>query len=206
MAFTIKRGQTSVIIRAILKDSSVTTGAGKTGLSSASAGLIISVACDNEATPTAYTQAGSTIESITTLGTYAAPTATKVRFKEFDATNCPGMYEFQIADARFAVASSKYITIGWTGAANLAQDFMQIPLVIADPYDPSTFFRTALTESYAALASAPTPEQFMMAAHMERRNFAYAGTTKTVYKLDNATTAYVITFDSSTPSNGHQTT
>ena len=78
MADLRKHSSTSNILRFTLKNSS--TGVGLTGLSSASSGLIISTICDNEATATAYTVAGSTIESITTLGTFAAPTATKCRF------------------------------------------------------------------------------------------------------------------------------
>lgn len=109
---------TSVMLRVKLLDSAVTTGAGKTGLSSSSSGLIISTIKAGEATPTVYTQSGSTIETITTLGTYAAPTATKCRFKEVDATNHKGVYEIQIADARFASTGSLLISIsGVTGLA-----------------------------------------------------------------------------------------
>src|SRR6185295_208138 len=99
MALLIKNGQTSNVIRLVLRNAS--TSGPLTGLSSASTGLIIGTIADNEATTTAYTVAGSTIETITTLGTYSAPTATKCRFKEVDATNHPGLYEFQFADARF---------------------------------------------------------------------------------------------------------
>ena len=102
---------TSVRRRVLLKDSASVTGGYKTGLTSASSGLIVSTIADNEAAPTVYTAAGSTIETITTLGTFAAPTATKCRFKEVDATNHPGLYELQIADARFAVASARGLTI-----------------------------------------------------------------------------------------------
>ena len=125
MLQTFKNGQTSVVLRAKILDSSSTVGAGLTGLTSASSGLIISTIADVEATATAYTVAGSTIETITTLGTYAAPTATKARFKEVDATNHKGVYEFQFADARFAVANAKSILISVLGATNLQQmDFV----------------------------------------------------------------------------------
>jgi len=110
---------TSVILRVKLLNSSVTTGAGLTGLTSASAGLIIGTIKIGEATTTAYTQAGGTIETIAALGTYAAPTATKCRFKEVDATNHPGVYEIQLADARFASTDNLIISIH--GASNLAQ-------------------------------------------------------------------------------------
>jgi len=130
-----KRGQGSVILRVKILNSSVTTGAGLTGLTSASAGLIISTIADNEATATAYTQAGSTIETIATLGTYAAPTATKCRFKEVDATNHPGVYEIQLADARLAVASAKSLLVSISGATNCAETDAVIPLTDLDPYD-----------------------------------------------------------------------
>ncbi len=110
---------TSVILRVKLLNSSVTTGAGLTGLVYNSTGLIISTIMIGEATATAYTTTGATIETIATLGTYAAPTATKCRFKEVDATNHPGIYEIQLADARFASTGSLIISI--SGATNLAQ-------------------------------------------------------------------------------------
>lgn len=116
-----------------------TTGAnpgnGKTGLTSSSTGLIISTAADNEATATAYTAAGSTIESITTLGTYAAPTGTKCRFKEYDATNHKGIYEIQIADARFAVSSAKSMLISISGVSGVSDCDVTIPLRSFDQYD-----------------------------------------------------------------------
>lgn len=107
----------SVITRGKIRRSD--TGQGLTGLSSTSTGLIISTITDNEAAATTYTQAGSTIETITTLGTYAAPTATKCRFKEVDSTNHPGVYEFQFADARWQVASAKTLRVSVTGPAAL---------------------------------------------------------------------------------------
>jgi hypothetical protein len=130
----VKNGQTSVVLRVKLLDSTSIVGAGLTGLTSASSGLIISTIADNEASATAYTVAGSTIETITTLGTYAAPTATKCRFKEVDSTNHKGIYELQIADARFAVANAKELLISILGATNLAQMDVSVPLLSDDPY------------------------------------------------------------------------
>lgn len=133
MLQTFKNGQNSVILRVKLLDSSKTDGSGLTGLTSASTGLIISTIADNEATATAYTVAGSTIESITTLGTYSAPTATKCRFKEVDSTNHKGVYEIQIADARFAVANAKSLLVSIAGATNLAQADFVVQLQADDP-------------------------------------------------------------------------
>ncbi len=134
MLQTFKNGQGSIVLRVKLLDSSSTTGAGLTGLLFSSTGLIISTIADNEATATAYTAAGSTTETITTLGTYAAPTATKCRFKEVDATNHKGVYEFQFADARFAVSSSKSLLVSVLGATNLQQADFVVQLQSDDPY------------------------------------------------------------------------
>ena len=132
MADLRAHSSTSNLVRFTLKHA--TTGDGLTGLSSASSGLIISTIADNEATATAYTVAGSTIETITTLGTFAAPTATKCRFKEVDATNHQGLYEFQFADARYSVASAKRLVISVSGATNLLDSDYEIQLVLVDMY------------------------------------------------------------------------
>lgn len=143
-----KNGITSVILRVFIQDTTSTTGAGKTGLSSASGGLIISTIADNEATPTVYTAAGSTTETITTLGTFAAPTATKCRFKEVDATNHPGVYEIQIANARWAVSSARsiIITTQVTGGAVINSE---IQLVAVDTQDTVRMGLTALPNAVA---------------------------------------------------------
>ena len=151
MLISYKRGQGSIVLRVKILNSSVTTGAGLTGLSSSSGGLIISTIADNESTATTYTQAGSTIESITTLGTYAAPTATKCRFKEVDANNHKGIYEIQLADTRFAGGKSLLISI--SGATNLAECDAVVPLTDLDPYDSTRAGLSALPNAAAAGAN-----------------------------------------------------
>ena len=195
MAYAFKNGQGSVILRVKLFDSSVSTGAGLTGLTFSSAGLIISTIADNEVSATAYTQAGSTIETVTTLGTFAAPTATKCRFKEVDATNHKGVYEIQIADARFAVANAKSIIVSWSGATNLAQGDIHIPLQIIDPYSIASLFTTAMAESYAADNVAPTPAQSLFQIMQFLHERSISGTTQTTKKLDGSTTAMTFTLN-----------
>lgn len=150
MADLRKHTSVSNIERFILRHS--TTGAKLTGLSSASSGLVISTVADNEAAATSYTVAGSTIETITTLGTYAAPTATKCRFKEVDATNHPGLYEFQFANARYSVASARKLIITASGATNLLSQDYEIQLVAFDPYDAVRLGLTALPNAAADAA------------------------------------------------------
>lgn len=152
MLISYKLGQGSIVLRVKLLNSSVTTGAGLTGLTSASTGLIISTIANNEATATAYTVAGSNVETITTLGTYAAPASGKCRFKEVDATNHKGIYEIQIADARFNVSNAKTIIVSISGATNLVECDALIPLVQLDPYNatPKADIDTIKTSSTAA--------------------------------------------------------
>ncbi len=153
MLISYKRGQSGVVIRVKILNSSVGTGAGLTGLTSASSGLIISTIADNEATATAYTVTGSTIESITTLGTFAAPTATKCRFKEVDATNHKGIYEIQIADARYAVSGAKSLLVSISGATNAAETDVVIPLVDLDPYSTTQIPDAVLSRNVSNVES-----------------------------------------------------
>lgn len=128
MKLAVKNGITSLILRVKILDTAVTTGAGKTGLSHSSSGLIISTIADNEATATAYTQVASNVETITTLGTFAAPTSGKCRFKEVDATNHPGIYEIHIANARWAVSNARSVIVSISGVSGAAQVDAEIQL------------------------------------------------------------------------------
>lgn len=135
MLISVVNGATSIIVRMKILSQATAYPSGLTGLTQASAGLVIGTIADNEATTTAYTQAGGTIQTIPTLGTYAAPSASNCRFKEVDATNHPGVYELQFANARYAVSNSKYLLISIAGAVtNLIQSDAIITLPVFDPY------------------------------------------------------------------------
>lgn len=128
----IERGATSQIVHVFIPDSASATGAGKTGLTFNSATLKIVVMRPGEASATKYLQSAGNIEDITTLGTYAAPTASKCRFKEIDATDLPGWYELHFADALFNTTSSRRSLGGMiSGAAGVAPTPFAIQL--ADP-------------------------------------------------------------------------
>ena len=57
---------------------------------------------------------------------------------------------------------------------------------------------TAMTESYAAKGAAPTLAQAILMILQERTEFVFAGTTKTVKKIDGAATAATLTLDDDT--------
>jgi hypothetical protein len=138
--FTVKNGATGVILRIKVQDTTSTTGAGKTGLMCGSAGLAVSTIADNESAPTVYRQADGNIETVPVLGIFTAPAAGKCRFCEIDAANHPGLYEVQIADARWAVANARSVIVTVSGAANAAQVDAEVQLdakVVADLNDVS---------------------------------------------------------------------
>jgi hypothetical protein len=175
----VKRGATSNIMRVFLQDSTSTTGAGKTGLLFSTTGLIIATIADNEATATAYTVAGSTIENITTLGTFAAPTATKCRFKEVDATNFPGVYEIHIADARYAVANSTQLLVS-VQCTGVAPVMSEVQLVAVDLLDTVHFGLTAIPNvaqgTTGSLALGNATGQVTVVTNNDKTSYALSGT------------------------------
>src|ERR1700728_39365 len=148
-------GATSNVFRVKLRRSDA--GQGLTGLTSSSSGLVISTIADNEASTTNYTAAGTTIQTITTLGTYAAPSASNCRFKEVDSTNFPGLYEFQFADARYAVSGAKFLKVSVSGAATLLEKEINIQLTAMSVDDGVHGGMTALPNTACTTnASLPT--------------------------------------------------
>lgn len=122
----------------------------KTGLTNASSGLSITVRADNETAGTTYT--GANIGTITTIGTWADPTAGKINIKEVSSANAPGHYEIHFENARLSVANSQklYVIILCTGVKQ--QDF-EIQLTSLDPYDAVRGGWTALPNAAAAAAN-----------------------------------------------------
>ena len=160
-----ENGDTSNIERVFLfKDSGATAGTEGdpiTGLTFTSSLLNISTIANNEAAPNTDTSATtSSIETVTTLGTYSAPTAGFVRFREVDATDMPGLYELQWENARYAVSNAIWLDISISGVADLAPFHGRIYLnALPDGQSGDAFARLAnyrLGELMsAALASQP---------------------------------------------------
>lgn len=147
-------GAGSNVIRVFIEDTSkigTDQEIGLTALAFNTSNLEIHFICDTEATDTDYTAAGSTIETITTLGTYAAPTATKIRFKEVDATDLKGIYEIQVADAR-VVSTATACIVSWRGnVTNMRAGFKEIPVLAATPaVDCAKWNGTAVASPHTA--------------------------------------------------------
>lgn len=184
MLLSVKHSATSIILRVKLLNSTVTTGAGLTGLTFSSAGLTISAIADTEAATVIYAQGSSNIEDITTLGTYSAPTANKCRFKAVDGTNHPGVYEIQLANGRFSVSSARSLLVSIRGATNLAEcDF------VVNLYDVNEMGDALLKRDLSAL-SGEAARSFLNALRFLRNKWAIAGGTLTVYKEDDSTSAW----------------
>lgn len=117
MSFFVNTGESSVILR--IKLLKLDNGQPLTGLTFTTTGLGISIQAMNAASATVYTAASSNIEDITTLGTYAAPSSGKCRFKEVDATTQKGIYEIHFLNSVFNTANSRNLHLNIYGVSNL---------------------------------------------------------------------------------------
>lgn len=118
-------GETSNIIRVYLQND--TTGAPLTGLTHLSSGLFIVLIAGSFFT--GWQADNSNIEDITTPGVFEQPTSdVRVRFKAYDGTNAPGLYEIHIYDSYTSFSGAKDLTLMVTGAANLRPYILQIQL------------------------------------------------------------------------------
>jgi hypothetical protein len=135
-----------LIFHVFAQDSASTTGAGKASIA------FSSWACryirNGEAISGAITP-----EDITTIGTYAAPSAnTNIRIKAVDNTNMIGVYEVQIhADWVNATNTCHSLTLYLT-ATGVAVLPIQIPLVGFNPQDGVRLGLTALPNAGAEAA------------------------------------------------------
>lgn len=121
-----KKGATSQILHVSIQDSSSLLGAGLTGLAYTGAGITPTVKYINAG---GTLSASITLEDITTLGTYQAPTAnTNMRFKEINsASPSQGVYEIHIHNDWMNLTGGSLV-IMMAGATNMAQFRLEIDL------------------------------------------------------------------------------
>lgn len=156
MRFPRKRGSTSNMLRVFIPDNTSTTGAGLTGLTSASTNLVIAYIRELDSAAVSYT--GANIETVTTIGTYQAPsTSSKIRFKAMDATNFPGVYEIHFHDSSTAFGTgdtSQNITVNIletsTTALKIGPNMTMVSLIPWDFQDGVRLGLTALPNAAAA--------------------------------------------------------
>lgn len=114
--YILAAGATSQMIDIFVKDSSVTTGAGLTGLAYNSSGIVCYYHRSGDSSATSVTLASST------LGTY-----TSGAFKEVSSANMPGTYQFGIPNAAIA-AGATYVVFECKGVTNMTQTSFMIRL------------------------------------------------------------------------------
>jgi len=101
MKLIVKKGTTSKVVHLFVKDSAATDGSGKTGIAYNAAGLTAYSMRAGASSATAITLA-----DITTLGTFVSG-----GWKEVDATNLPGVYEFHPPDAALATGADQVVLL-----------------------------------------------------------------------------------------------
>lgn len=138
----VVKGKTSKLVRIFIQDSSSTTGAGLTGLTSGSSGLVCSRSRDDDG------NAGATSITLSagTRGTWSSG-----GFVEKDSTKQPGVYEFGVPNAALATGSES-VLIEFLGATNMAPLPLEIELTGVDNQDATKFGMTRVVANADQLA------------------------------------------------------
>lgn len=132
MKIVRKGGATSNILQIFIADSSSTTGGGLTGLTNASSGLTGYFHRDVDTTATSISIITMTVGTFTSGG-----------FKEIDATNMPGWYQFCPPDTAFA-SGAKSTALHLKGVTNMAPLPIEVDLWAVDPQVATNMGITAL--------------------------------------------------------------
>lgn len=138
--FVRKAGATSNILQIFIADSSSTTGAGLTGLVFNTASLTAYYHKDGDTTATAITLVTMTVGTFTSSG-----------FKEIDATNMPGWYQFCPPDAAFSAGKSTAFHL--KGATNMAPLPLEVELWAVDPQVATNFGLSAIPTATAGAST-----------------------------------------------------
>lgn len=186
-----KAGTTSKLIKVVIKNSSLTTGAGLTGLTSASSGLIAYYIKEGDSSATAITLSAGT------LGTWSSG-----GFVEVDATHLPGVYEIGIPNA--AIASGQSVAIMLSGATNMVQTPIEIQLEAVNNQDATAYGLSAVPISITTAIPTTgntinTIADCLNAARAQGFGpWTQSGTTLTLYASDGVTAVHTFTLNSST--------
>lgn len=139
MKLQIVKGKTSKSVDIFIRDTSVTTGAGLTGL------------VYNSGSLTAYYHRAGSAATAITLATLASATAawSSGGFIAVDGTNMPGVYRLDLPDAVLASGVDEVVVM-LKGATNMEPVVLEIQLVSFDPNDSVRAGLTALPNAAAA--------------------------------------------------------
>lgn len=140
MKLAIKKATTDVSVYVFIQNSSLTTGAGLTGLVYNSASLVCYYVRPLAAA------AALTLATQTVTGAHSDG-----GFVEVDATNMPGVYRLDLSDAVCATGVNSVVVM-LKGATNMAPVLLEIQLVSYDPNDTVRLGLTALPNAAADAA------------------------------------------------------
>ncbi len=149
------KGTTSYSAYVFVQDSSVSTGAGLTGLAFNTAGLVASYV-----RPRAARQAIALVTQ-TATGAYSAG-----GFVEVDSVNMPGLYRLDVPDAALA-AGANAVVIMLQGATHMAPVVLEIELTAVNNQDATAFGLGSLdaaVSSRLASGSYTAPDNTAIAA------------------------------------------
>ncbi len=155
--YQITKGATSQIFQIFVADSSSTTGGGLTGLTNATSGLTAYYHRDTDTTATAISLVTMTVGTFTSSG-----------FKEIDATNMPGWYQFCPPNAALASGAAN-VGFHLKGATNMAPLPIEVQLSAFDIQDGvhgglTCLPNTAVTTNASLLTSGTGTDQLSVAS------------------------------------------
>lgn len=136
---SLLQGTTSKLLKVFIQDSSVTTGAGLTGLTSGSSGLTCYYILEGANATVAVSLSGGT------LGTWSSG-----GFIVVDQTHCPGLYELGIPNA--ALTGAKSVVVYLQGATNMVPCVLEIELTAVDNQNATTYGMGAIPNATAGAA------------------------------------------------------
>ena len=131
MKLSLVQGTTSKLIQFFVQDYTSSTGAGLTGLTSASSGLIAYYYLEGAGSSTSISLSGGT------LGTWSSG-----GFIVVDGTHMPGVYQLGIPNA--ALTGAKSVVVMLSGATNMAPVLIEIELTAVNNQDATRFGLSAL--------------------------------------------------------------
>ena len=134
----------------------------------------------------------------------AASAMTTPTINETDSSNMPGVYEL-LLDEDMTIGSGNdseemvfHITQASMASVTRTIELYRPKFTIGSTLAIADIFTTQMIESYAANGVAPTLAEAQFALHQMLMQFGISGTSLTVRKLDDSTTAFVVTLDDAT--------
>lgn len=162
-------GATSEIWQVFVRDSSSTTGGGLTGLTNASASLTAYYHRDTDTTATAISLVSMTAGTFTSSG-----------FKEIDATNMPGWYQFCPPNAAIA-SGAKSCAFHLKGVTNMAPLPIEVQLTAVDPDNATSLGLSRLDAAITSrMATYTQPTGFLAASFPSAVGDATAANQSTI--------------------------